>query len=636
MNQDLDAAAESPDVEDVAKAPWLLSTSQDFDGLAFEAPIAASNTADCRELSDRFRAALPAADQGDTNPETSEGRAYLTLSAITGMYFKPEDRNEPFGPMLTLMDGRRSAVPGDFQLGHQEILADLGQRAQNPVLQARLCDVCWLLDRKKGKLGTLALAAYVKIVRGVDRGELAFRFEKEAGALDHDARDYVRRALFIGRAIGWEKPESLAARELTAELRLRAIAQRALASVLWFSELDLDFGISNAAEVGAGIDEILAASPADAHAHLVVELWRQAARAYQGAKLDDEKHRCQSAAAEHLVAQVGQAVEGPGSAIIAAHTLSNAIAQLHGIPDKKERRLELKHQLLEIQSRIPEEMSAFTYELDLREIAEKVKGAVAPADFLEQLFIFSVIASSPEPEVLIGEATEMLRKHPLTSLFQATHTDREGKTLHRSGGGGFGDTQDSSAIQSQIAQTEAIRRQHVAHGKIDVARQTIIEQHHISDEVLWALLQYSPFIEPGMGGTYCRGFTRFFQGDFISATYILTPLLESSLRYVLKCYGHDVTIFDDATQTQEDRTISSIFEQMRGELDGIFSAAITTDLHNVFLGKTGPHIRHAVAHGLLQDGGPYGADAIYGCWLIFKLCMYSLIPHRSSLAFPYV
>ena len=280
-------------------------------------------------------------------------------------------------------------------------------------------------------------------------------------------------------------------------------------------------------------------------------------------------------------------------------------------------------------------MSTFSYELDLKEIAQKIESAVGRASFREQLFIFSALNSSPNPDDLINEATAMIRKHPLSSLFSATHMDREGKILHRSGGGGFGDILDASAIQNQIAQDESIRRQHVALGQIEAARQTIIEQHHISDEVLWTLLQYSPFIEPGLGGTYCRGFTRFFQGDFVSATYILTPLLENSLRYVLKSYGHDVTIFDDATQTQEDRTISSLFEQMREQLDTIFTEPITTDIDNVFLAKTGPHIRHAVAHGLLHDGGPYSADAIYGCWLIFKLCMYSLIPYRDNLSFPF-
>lgn len=88
--------------------------------------------------------------------------------------------------------------------------------------------------------------------------------------------------------------------------------------------------------------------------------------------------------------------------------------------------------------------------------------------------------------------------------------------------------------------------------------------------------------------TFSRGFARFFQGDFTSALYILTPLLENSLRHVLKGNGHEVTKFDDSRMTQEDRTISSLFEQMRDELDSIFGRALTTDIENVFLKKPGP------------------------------------------------
>jgi hypothetical protein len=112
---------------------------------------------------------------------------------------------------------------------------------------------------------------------------------------------------------------------------------------------------------------------------------------------------------------------------------------------------------------------------------------------------------------------------------------------------------------------------------------------------------------------------------------ILTPLLENSLCQVLKSQGHDVTIFDDATQTQQDRTISSLFEQMRPELDAIFTKSTTADIERVFLMKPGPYLRHSVAHGLLHDGDPYEADAIYGCWLIIRLCLIPLLPGRAEL-----
>ncbi|MGB6175849.1 MAG: hypothetical protein WBF43_05830 [Methylocella sp.] len=615
--------------------PWLRATAADLRDLDFESPIAGSMSADTSELSDLFQAEMQPADKTAQPPDTPATRVFTMLSAVTGMHFKPEERHEPFGPMFTFADGRRSAIPSDFCGAHVDLLAEMANRANNPVLRARLADVCWLLDQKRGNLGSLAVNSYVETVQKADRGELKFRFETEGGALHPPARDYLRRALQVGRAIGWDNVETITAREAVILLRKRATESRALVPVLWFAELDLDFGVSDPAEVAAAIDEILAVPSSDANSHVVVGLWKLVARAYHFAKNDEDKYRCQSEAAERLVSDAEADLMGPNSAMLAAHKLSAAIAQLHGIPGKKDRRRELKHRLVDMQARIPEEMSAFSHELDLREIAENVEKAVGQMGLADKLFVFAGLAHSPEPEELVKSAVEMIRKHPLSFIFGTSHLDDEGKVIHRTQGGGVGDGGNDSAVQQQIAQSEMIRRQVTVFGQIEAARQAIVNQHFLSDDVFTMLLQHAAFVPPNRLGTFCRGFLRFFQGDFVSATYILTPLLENSLRHVLKAGGHDVTIFDDATQTQKDRTISSLFEQMRNELDEVFTKPITADIENVFLSKPGPHLRHSLAHGLLDDGGPYGADAIYGCWLIFRLCLLPLFPYRGQLQFPF-
>jgi hypothetical protein len=224
-----------------------------------------------------------------------------------------------------------------------------------------------------------------------------------------------------------------------------------------------------------------------------------------------------------------------------------------------------------------------------------------------------------------------VEEHPLSSLFGTSHHDREGKVVHRTEGGGIRSGDNDSAVQQQIAQAESIRRRLVVFGQLEVIRRDINKRHFLSEQHFLLLLQQSPFVPHELVATFSRGFLRFYLGDFVSATYILTPLLENSLRHVLKAFGHDVTIFDDATQTQQDRTISSLFEQMRSELEAIFTPAIVADIERVFLTRPGPYLRHSLAHGLLHDGDPYGPDAIYGCALIVRLCLVPLFPHRDQL-----
>lgn len=603
---------------------WLRASVADLEALDFEQPIAASKSADSRQLGDLFGAAA-----GDE--DTSAAAVFSMLAAAAGMMLRPDEKNEPFGPMLVLPDGRRSPAPTDFRGQPEEVLATAAEAAKHPALKARLVDLCWVLDLKKGKLGSAAVAAYTDVVKRVDDGSLTFPFDDGQGALKHDARDLLRRALHIAKAVGWDKTEAIAAREMVAHLRARSIQESLALPAFWFSELDLDSRISDPAAIGTDVETIISGLPPDADGHHVVDLWRLAVRAYHLAKRDDDKHRAQTAAAEQFVLMA----ERQPMATIASSLLSDAIAELHGVPGKKDRRRELRHRLIDVQAGIAEEMSPFSHPLDPEEIARDVERAMVRPTLREKLFVFAALDQSPDPVQLAASASQSIREHPLSSLFGASHHDREGKVVHRTEGAGLGDGADEAAIQDHITREESFRRQITVSGQIEVARQSIAREHFLSDDIFAALLVHTPFVPNELVRTFSRGFLRFFQGDFVSGLYILTPLVESSLRHLLKANGHDVTIFDDATQTQQDRTISSLFEQMRSELDAILSPAITTDIESVFLKRPGPHIRHALAHGLLHDGDPYGPDAIYACWLVFRLCLIPLFPYWEQLRLPF-
>ena len=629
LDEEIATKGEVSESKPAPEPSWLRASLGDLSDLDFEAPIAGSHSADAAELGELYRAA--AGDvHADGAPETPALRVFAMLSAVLGMHFKPEQPNEPFGAMVVFADGRRSATPADFRGAPVDVLAEMAERAKHPALQARLADACWLIDRKRGQLGARAAAAYVEIVKQVDAGALKFRFDKDYGALKFEARDLLRRALFIGRGTGQDKAGVLAARDAVVDLRRRSLEKRMPVPALWFGDLDLDFGISDPAEIGKSVEALIVALPTITDPHTTTDLWRLAARAYHFAKSEDDKYRCQASAAEQLVLMAGQP-----AAMLASHILAEAIAELHGVPGKKERRKELRHRLIDVQAGIVDEMSAFSHPINLEEIVKDVEQRMQRPRLRDQLFVFAALSRSPDPARLAADAEKSIREHPFSSLFGASHHDREGKVVHRSGGSDFGDAENESALQRQIAQDESIRRHIVASAEIEVARRSIAHDHYLSEDVFTRLLSHSPFVPQDVVMTYSRGFCRFFQGDFTSALYILTPLLENSLRHVLKSHGHEVTKFDDARKTQEDRTISSLFEQMRQELDLIFGRAITTDIENVFLRKPGPYLRHSLSHGLLHDSDPYSDDAIYGCWLIFHLCMLPLFPFWTQLMLPF-
>lgn len=617
----------APETEEAQVPPWMKATVGDLEGLDFEHVIAGSTAADSQDLGDLFRAASGAASSGgDQSKNPARVRVWDFLSGVAGMHFKPADKNDPFGPMLVLADGRRSAVPADFR-EHGDLLQALAAATNNVVLRARLSDLVWLLDRKKPEFGIEAVNAYVEVVRRIEAGELKFQDGDDDRTFHPDTKDYLLRALGLARMLGWTKPEAEAARAQLVAVRKRAVAAQDPGPVYWYCELDLEMRISDPQEIAADIEEVLANLPEKTDHHVVVDLWRLACRAYQAAKKEDHKQRCQVAAAEVMVAEADKIA----SPMLSAHMLANAIAALHGVASARPRRTELRHRLVEVQANVGEEMGTFSQETDLTELVEAIENRFKSLSVYDSLFVFIALDQSGDPEKLWADAVEQIRKHPLSSLFGAAHLDDEGKVIYRRGGGiGLGEP-DDAAVRQQIAQAERIRRHVTVLGQIDPARHAISSGHYLSDDVFYRLTSRSPFVPQDLVQTFTRGFNRFFQGDFISALYILTPLVENSLRYVLKSHGHDVTTFDNASQTQEDRTITALYNGMRAELDDIFSRAITDDIERVFLGRPGPAIRHGVAHGLLHDGSPYGVDAIYACWLIFRLCLLPLFPHREEL-----
>jgi hypothetical protein len=80
--------------------------------------------------------------------------------------------------------------------------------------------------------------------------------------------------------------------------------------------------------------------------------------------------------------------------------LSEAISEFHGLPGKRARRAELRHRLIEIQTSVPDEMSVFSEELDLSDIAERVQKAVEKLGLLDKLLVLADIERSPDPEQL--------------------------------------------------------------------------------------------------------------------------------------------------------------------------------------------------------------------------------------------
>ena len=100
---------------------------------------------------------------------------------------------------------------------------------------------------------------------------------------------------------------------------------------------------------------------------------------------------------------------------------------------------------------------------------------------------------------------------------------------------------------------------------------------------------------------------------------------------MLRNAGEDVTTMK-SNGTQEDRSIQALFDQMRDEVARVLGQEFAFEIENLFLFRSGPGIRHVIAHGQYSTGQFYSNDAIYACWLIFQLTFLMLIPYWDEVA----
>lgn len=614
-----DPEAEPPPSRDVTSI-----TADELRRVAIEAPIVGSKSFDCWKLAELYQRAAQAAEQAG---RTDEALVYALLQCLCQIHFSPADRSEPFGPLLVRADGQRTIIPSDIPPPLNDALATIVPNITNPVLRARIADIVWTNDRKQGDLAQIAISAYCQSVELLRCGALAGT-DETADCTDFDVIAFLRRAAQLAVMTKGKQPFPTQLRDEIHTARRDAFSRQYAHGFLESATLDLDYEISSPAEIATEAETLVNGMPALGDGYTALALLELAERAFRDAKDVENENRVVIRAAECCVSVADALAQNP---MLQAHRLAQAIAIYGRARGQKNRRNELRKRLIDVQARALDDLKPIGVPgIDLTEIAESARAKLSGRRFGDALRMLILACRSPSPASLREQALKNAKQAPLSSMVTTEILDRGGKVTFRSPGMSGAEADQEQALRYQIIQLEDIRRGIAFQGKIDVARALMHAEHGVTAEKLLAIMQASPFVPPGHEFIFAQGFARWFGGDYISATSILVPQLENSLRYLLTNAGEDVsTLKNDGTQ--EDRSITSLFEAMRPALIRVLGEEIVFELENLFLIRGGPALRHVVAHGQLPTGGFYGADAGYASWFILHLCCIPLLPYWNQI-----
>ncbi len=583
-------------------------TLDDFRQVDWESIINNCERKDCFSYSQVLNEQIQVAkSSGDERAR----RVFRTLYDITKYQLCPSDALNPFGP-LRQVEEFRVAITNDLGSDGIETLCQLVPEIADPELRARAADIVWVVVRDPHSAAT-AVKGYLESATTLEDPEqwttCAKRIER---ALRLSV--FMKKDELIEQSI--EHIETVLERHKgTDPLFLSAKLMKFL---LEFKAGDPDTCIEFA-ETAARRAE------SEKNWRRAQRYWELQAIWFERIDKPDEHDAALIRAAETYVSDAQQrASEGNGGGYLAAtFHLQSAIEAYRRIGRHKKRIDELHNLLLSFEKESVKRLKPIHFEVPIGDVVEESLGKVSGEKYPDVIFILALMVQSPDVDKLSNQADELIKRYPLSHLFETRITDRDGKAVSRKPPIVSNDPDQSATAKRH--EMFFLARQHRAvnvNAVIEPARQQIIREHGVGRHDLLDLVANNPFVPPGREQIFAEGLYSGFRGDYLIATHLLVPQLENSFRYVLD--RHDVrTSKLDQFGIQESFTLDDILRL--SEFETIFSKAVTFDLLSLLVEKSGPNLRHKLAHGLLEYGEFYSDSAVYFWWLVLKLCCLPLI-----------
>lgn len=622
----MDEEAKSTIDQDQPAEPSRPVSVDEFLEMDFEAALQDPSKVEPLDLNRQF---WTVAEDAKTKGQLSTARVYSLLARVCSIHLRPDDRANPWGPMAVFTDNHRTAIPSDFKGEQSVAFLAIIDRIKNPGLRARLADIAWTNDRKAaGSAAAISVAAYQACADGL----LAGRFKPylQDAKVSLETLKNIQRALAIAQATTKKdsKGRALFGDSLKAtvhKLYAAATSDKKYVVFLRTAELMLHYELAEAAGVAKDCEE-LAATATDDFVMPIKSLWTLAADLHRQANDKEAEQRCRLASAQQTLAMRNQV----SSAGAQAHWVQRALLELRHIEGQDDLEDSLLLDLRRLQRASTKDVGTFSFRIDVKEPREKIEAAFEKLTLAEAMRDFAILAKSKPVAELRTEALEMRREHPLQAMMPIAHIDQEGRSIAHSPCAETEGEQSDAWFRAQNLRSEAIRQQFSIAGWIEPARLIIHSRFLIEERHVEPIVMRSPFVPPTQAPIVVLGLTRYFQGDFISATHLLIAQLEPCLRYILKLNGHDpVQLRDDGTEEEYD--LNKMFVRMRPELEGIFGADWVYELDLLFVGRPGPSLRNELAHGHISAGACFHHSVLYACWMMYRLCTVCLLRYWDQI-----
>ncbi len=532
-------------------------------------------------------------------------RALTLLSNVSSMMLTPNDPTAVFRPFMVWSDGRCSMGPDHLTHADIDALVLVCDTISQPVLRARVADLIWLRERKRGpRYPRMAIDAY------------------RARPINFDTwhRD--------DEGVGWHRALQLA-KQLRAVDEIEKIVC-ALLDAFFSAASRSDFAplhfvkpllaekcaAGRERDVAVELEQIghrrfEAARSFDAESY-----FNAAADWYQWAGDADQHDTMLSMAARAIALQAEQA----DGAITQHHWYTKAIEAYRRVEARSRKRLGIDEAIEELRRKRDAAGHAMLEEMvlikspsvDVSDLVTAAIDHVKGRNALEALMAFSGLDSPPDADALKAQAEASLRAHPLSTLI--------GGTVMASDGRQVANKDPQSSWDNQVAEkARELFRQHaqfIAVSSLAPALDQIRNEHAYREADFIAIAQRSPVVPADRTGIVGKGLYAGFCGDMVQAMHILMPQFEHMVRQILQ--GANAFTAEHRPDGRDmEVALASLLD--RPQMAEEFGEGLTLAIRAIMCDQAGSNLRNDIAHGLADEALCSSPFALYAWWMVLQL-----------------
>lgn len=537
--------------------------------------------------------------------EEKPSKACSVIASLCSMILNIDNPNIPFSAMFTV-DNKTSARPGLFTDQTLDALLEFYPEINDAELRARTADLLWVEKRGAIAPALCAITAYIDSANALISTEDWFYAFKR-----------LNRSLQLSTKFRKQRPElyDLAITQLQAYLADQLKDNNHPAFTLKLLRTAFNYRAKDSQWIydqSLGLSKKLAESKNYLHATDALDI----ARLCTFDLKDMEKRHI----IFEQIAKCHIAESELHNASLASGCIMQAIDALREVPNTRQRRLELYELMRDLQRESLHQMVEFSHSSgDLSEVAEQAIQRVKADNYFDALMRLALLVARPSD---INEIEKQAKTILAGSIFHLIgsqiHIDHEGIPVANVSGSGSDTESQSEALWSSMMQQLRDDHTYQVCAQIRPALNEVMNNHHIHEDAIQAILRIHPFVPVGHIEFFSKGLLKGLQGDFLTANHLLIPQIENSLRYLLSQRGEEPTT-RHANGDQQRTPLSILLDHP--EIINTLGKNITTNLKAILTDKIYGDLRNQTSHGYVSSTHFYGESSVYLWWLVLHIIM---------------